>query len=71
LGARLTAVSRSLETVNQHIVELLWQDVEGLNVRDLRRFGYRLVSLAGDLTTFGVDTARWADELDEAIDADD
>lgn len=67
----MTAVSRSLETVNQHIVELLWQDVEGLNVRDLRRFGYRLVSLAGDLTTFGVDTARWADELDEAIDADD
>lgn len=67
----MTAVSRSLETVNQHIVELLWQDVEGLNVRDLRRFGYRLVSLAGDLTTLGVDAARWADELDEAIDTDD
>jgi hypothetical protein len=71
LGARLTAASRSLETVNQHIVELLWQDVEGLNVRDLRRFGYRLVSLAGDLTTLGVDAARWADELDETTNTDD
>lgn len=67
----MTAASRSLETVNQHIVELLWQDVEGLNVRDLRRFGYRLVSLAGDLTTLGVDAARWADELDEATNTDD
>ena len=71
LGARLTAVSRSLETVNQHIVELLWQDVEGLNVRDLRGFGYRLVSLAGDLTTLGVDAARWADELDEVTNTND
>jgi len=71
LGARLTAVSRNLETVNQHVAELLWQDVEGLNVRALRRFGYRLVSLAGDLTTLGVDAARWADELDDAIDTDD
>jgi hypothetical protein len=71
LGTRLAAVSRSLETVNQHIVELLWQDVRGLNVRDLRRFGYRLVSLAGDLTTLGVDAARWADELDEATNTDD
>lgn len=70
LVARLTAVSRSLETVNQHVVELLWQDAEGLNVSELRRVGHRLVSLAGDLTTLGVDAARWADELDEAIDTD-
>ena len=71
LGTRLTAVSRSLETVNQHVAELLWQDAEGLSVSDLRGVGHRLVSLAGDLTTLGVDTARWADELDEAIDTDD
>jgi hypothetical protein len=71
LGARLTAFSRSLETVNQHVVELLWQNAEGLNMSDLRRVGHRLVSLAGDLTTLGVDAARWADELDEAIDTDD
>jgi hypothetical protein len=71
LGARLTAFSRSLETVNQRVTELLWQDAEGLNVSDLRRVGHQLVSLAGDLTTLGVDTARWADELDEAIDTDD
>lgn len=75
LVARLTAVSRSLETINQHVAELLrraveWQDAEGRNVSDLRRVGHRLVSLAGDLTTLGVDAALWANELDEAIDTD-
>jgi hypothetical protein len=70
LGARLAAFSRSLETVNQHVVELMWQDAERLNGSDLRRVGHRLVSLAGDLTTLGVDAARWADELDEAIGTD-
>jgi hypothetical protein len=70
LGERLTAVSRSLETVNQHIVELLWQDLERLPVGDLRRIGYRLVSLAGDLTTLGADVARWVNELDKASDTD-
>ena len=74
--ARLTVVSRSLETVNHNVGELLRraserQDAEGLNVSDLRRVGYRLVSLAGDLTTLGVDAARRADELDEVIDTDD
>jgi hypothetical protein len=71
LGARLTAFSWSLETVNQHVAELLWQAAEGLNVSDLRRVGHRLVSLAGDLTTLGVNAARWADELDEATDTND
>jgi len=70
LGARLAAVSRSLETVNQHIVELLWQDLERLPVSDLRKIGYRLVSLAGDLTTLGADVARWVNELDKASDTD-
>jgi hypothetical protein len=75
LVTRLTAVSRSLETINQHVAELLrraveWQDAEGRNVSDLRRVGHRLVSLAGDLTTLGADAARWANELDEAIDTD-
>lgn len=74
--ARLTEVSRSLETVNHNVGELLRraterQDTDGLNASDLRGVGYRLVSLAGDLTTLGVDTARRADELDEAIDTDD
>ena len=76
LVAWLTAVSRSLETVNHNVGELLRraaerQDAKGLNASDLRKVGYRLVSLAGDLTTLGVDTARRADELDEAIDTDD
>ena len=31
----MTAVSRSLETVNQHIVELRWQDVEGKRIREV------------------------------------
>ncbi|MGH3868421.1 MAG: hypothetical protein ACRDQ4_20335 [Pseudonocardiaceae bacterium] len=70
LGARLVAFSRSLETVNQRVAELMWQDAEGLNVSDLRRVGHRLVSLAGDLTTLGVDAARWADEFDESIGTD-
>jgi hypothetical protein len=75
LVARLTSVRRSLETVNQYIDELLRRaaepgDTEVLSVSDLRKVGHRLVSLAGDLTTLGVDTARWADELDDAIDTD-
>lgn len=76
LVARLTAVSQSLETVTHHVGELLRRGVErhgaeGLTVSDLRGVGHRLVSLAGDLTTLGVDAARWADELDDAVDADD
>ena len=74
LVARSTAVSRNLETVNHNVGELLRtverHDTEERNVSDLRRVGHRLVSLAGDLTTLGVDAARWADELDEAIDTD-
>jgi hypothetical protein len=71
LVARLAPVSRDLETINQHVGELLQRaaehpDAGGPNARDLRSVGYRLVSLAGDLTTLGVDAARWADELDEA-----
>lgn len=76
LVTRLTAVSQSLETVIEHVGELLrrgveWHGAEGLNVSDLRRVGHRLVLLAGDLTTLGVDAARWADELDDAVDTDD
>jgi hypothetical protein len=71
LVARLTAVSRDLETVNQHVGELLRHAVEhydagGLDVRGLRDVGRRLVSLAGDLTTLGVDAARWADNFEDA-----
>ncbi|MBV8994053.1 MAG: hypothetical protein JO287_10235 [Pseudonocardiales bacterium] len=71
LMARLTMVSRNLETVNQHVGDLLRQAVEhhdagGLSVTDLRSVGHRLVLLAGDLTTLGVDTVRWADDLEEA-----
>lgn len=68
-------VNQSLETVTQNIGELLRRAVEqhdtgGLNVSDLRQAGHRLVSLAGDLTTLGVDMARWADESDDVIDTD-
>lgn len=76
LVTRLTAVSQSLETVIEHVGELLRRGAErhgaeGLTVSDLRRVGHRLVLLAGDLTTLGVDAARWADELDDAVDTDD
>jgi hypothetical protein len=75
LVARLTAVSQSLEAVNQNVGELLRRAVKrqgagGLNVSDLRGVGHQLVSLAGGLTTLGVDAACWADELDDAIDTD-
>jgi hypothetical protein len=73
LVARLTTVSRNLKTINQHVGELMQRaaehpDTGGPNAKDLRSVGHRLVSLAGDLTTLGVDAARWADELDEATD---
>lgn len=75
LVMRLHAVSQSLETINHHAGELLQRTAELQATKDrsvshLRIVGYRLVSLAADLTTLGVDTARWADELDNAIDAD-
>lgn len=75
LLARLSAVNRSLETVHQNIGESLRraaerQDTRELNGSELRGVGHRLVSLAGDLTTLGVDLARWADELDEVIDTE-
>jgi hypothetical protein len=73
--ARLTVVHRSLERVTLNIGELLRRaaerhDTRGLNVSELRRVGHQLVSLAGDLTTLGVDMARCADEWDEVIDTD-
>ncbi len=72
LVARLTAVSGNLETISDHLSELLRGATEqygagDLSVQDLRRVGHRLVSLAGDLTTLGVHAARWADDLDDAI----
>lgn len=75
LVARLTAVRRSLETINRNVSDLLRRaderrDAEGSSVSNLREVGHRLVSLAGDLTTLGVDAARWADDLDDAIDND-
>lgn len=59
LVVRLTTVRRSLETVTQHVDELLRRtdeprDTETLSVSELRNVGHRLVSLAGDLTTLGV-----------------
>jgi hypothetical protein len=76
LVVRLTTVRRSLETVTQHVDELLRRtdeprDTETLSVSELRNVGHRLVSLAGDLTTLGVNAARWADEVDDAIDPED
>jgi hypothetical protein len=73
LVARLATVYQSLVTVSHNVDELRRRaaeprTTEGLSVRDLRKVGHRLVSLAGDLTTLGVDAARWADELDDATD---
>lgn len=70
LLARLNAVDRDLQAISQHVDELsrrpLTRDGSGeLSSRDLRTLGYRLISLAGDLTTLGVDAARWADDLDD------
>lgn len=75
LVARLVTVHQSLKTVSHNVDELLRRaaeprTTEDLSVSDLRRVGHRLVSLAGDLTTLGVDAARWADELDDATDTD-
>ncbi|MGH4007737.1 MAG: hypothetical protein ACRDTH_06170 [Pseudonocardiaceae bacterium] len=72
---RLTVVNQSLETVTHNIGELLRRALERhdtgtLTVSDLRAAGHRLVSLAGDLTTLGVDMAGWADESDEVIDTE-
>jgi hypothetical protein len=72
----LATVRRGLETVTQHVDELLRRSVEPrgtetLSVSELRNVGRRLVSLAGDLTTLGVNAARWADEVDDAIDPED
>ena len=73
LVARLNAVSQNLEAITHNVADLLRsaparrQDAEGLRASDLRTVGHRLVSLAGELTTLGVDTARWADDLDEGI----
>lgn len=69
LLARLNAVCRDLEVISQHVGEPLGRPLNpdgsgGLSATDLRTVGYRLVSLAGDLTTLGIDTARWADDLD-------
>jgi hypothetical protein len=76
LVVRLATVRRGLETVTQHVDELLRRTVEPrgtetLSVSELRNVGHRLVSLAGDLTTLGVNAARWADEVDDAIDPED
>ena len=76
LVVRLATVRRGLETVTQHVDELLRRTVEPrgtetLSVSELRNMGHRLVSLAGDLTTLGVNAARWADEVDDAIDPED
>jgi hypothetical protein len=76
LVVRLATVRRGLETVTQHVDELLRRtvesrDTETLNVRELRNVGHRLVSLAGDLTTLGVNAAHWADEVDDAIGPED
>lgn len=76
LVVRLATVRRGLETVTQHVDELLRRTVEPrgtetLSVSELRNVGHRLVSLAGDLTTLGVNAARWADEVDDAINPED
>lgn len=70
LLARLNAVGRDLGAISQHVGALSGQPLKqdgsgGLSARDLRTVGYRLVSLAGDLTTLGVDAAHWADDLDD------
>jgi hypothetical protein len=58
-----------LNTINHNLGELLQHVTDHHNrgqptAGSLRIVGRELVSLAGDLTTLGVDIAHWADELD-------
>jgi hypothetical protein len=66
---RLGAINRELWSVGQELGDLLIalaeQERDGyLTVEPLRVVGRELIALAGDVTTLGVDMARWADDLD-------
>lgn len=63
LAARLTAINSRLNAVSLRLVESLPRANEqradnGLNGDTLREIGRDLVSLAGALTTLGVEMAR-------------
>jgi hypothetical protein len=68
--ARLDQHQRDLDAVYSKMGELLplphLLDVQGrMRAKDLRAIGHTLVSLAGELTTLGVNMAHWADDLDQ------
>lgn len=60
----LNRISRRLQAVSDRIHEAGGR----LSASTLRQIGHELVSLAGELTTLGVDMARQASELDRGSD---
>lgn len=64
LLARLDVISGRLAVVRHSLVVKIQQRGTELTADELRPVGYELVSLAGALTTLGVDTARFADDHD-------
>jgi hypothetical protein len=62
LLARLDGINSRLAVVRQSLATALQQCDMELTANKLRTAGYEMVSLAGALTTLGVDTARFADD---------
>jgi hypothetical protein len=66
LLSRLGEVSQKVGAASQAMGDTLLavarQDGGDLDVASLRDFAHRLISLAGDLTSMGVEMARRADE---------
>jgi hypothetical protein len=63
---RLESITRALN----ELAELMGEQPStgGLGAVDVQLVGHRLVSVAGDLTTLGVDMARAGDGSDETSD---
>jgi hypothetical protein len=64
LLARLDVINSRLAVVRHSLAAAIQRRGTELTADELRSVGYELVSLAGALTTLGVDTARLADDLD-------
>jgi hypothetical protein len=64
LLTRLDVINSRLAVVRQSLATAIQQRGTELTADELRPVGYELVSLAGALTTLGVDTACLADDPD-------
>lgn len=78
LLARLSAINKSLGSVNQNMGELAlrmldtWQSSAKLDSTDLRTVGGGLVALANQLVHLGMDMAQRAVELEQiGVEGDD